>query len=267
MARSTPFSPHPDIKSGRVGLAVMENAFQWGHIRLLMEMLGGCDTCIVAFGSSQLYGVPGHPFTFDQKREMVQGIFGPMFKFLALQDIDASVETDDWMSYVLDRVRSHNLPEPTDYFTGSAIDARYYTGFFASSQDRAVTNGGQITTYQSDATGRRLHIIDRSLTPALQGREIRFLIENRDPDWRLYVPPKLWDYVELHYPPHLRIAIQSDQARGFPEGVPTGTRAILTDEPGRTPYVLHDDGKWRPLRQEPDEKGDWARKNSKGDPS
>jgi nicotinamide mononucleotide adenylyltransferase len=258
MPRAKPFSPHPDIRSNRVGLAVADlQVVQWGHVRLLTELLGGCDTAIVALGSSQLHGVPGHPFTFDQKREMVQGIFGPAFKFVALQDIDASLETDDWINYVLSRIRSHDLPEPTDYYTGSAVDARHYTGHFASQNDEAVTNG-QVTTYSSARTGRRLHIVDRSVTPHLQGREVRFLIENRDPDWKLYVPPKLWNYIERHYPPHLRTAIQAEE---FPEDVPVGTRCILATDPYRTVQVLHDDGKWRPMRNRPDEKATWRPTN------
>jgi nicotinamide mononucleotide adenylyltransferase len=233
MSKIRNFEPHPDARSGRVGLIVAElQTVHWGHVRLMMEMAASCDTGILAIGSTQRHGVEGHPFSFDQRKDMVQAIFGPQFKILPLQDIDASLETGDWLKYVLSRIASASLPAPTDYFTGSAIDARFYTDYFASLEDPSVSNG-PVRTYSS-----------------LSGREIRHLIEARDPEWRNYVPAKLWNYVERHYPPHLRTAIKTGGE--MPEDVPVGTRCLARDDP--TVLVLRDDGKWRPLRDGGDEK-------------
>src|SRR5882672_7743221 len=128
MSKARSFEPHPDARSGRVGLIVADlQSVHWGHLRLMMEMAGSCDIGIVAIGSTQLHGIDGHPFSFDQRKDMVQAIFGQQFKILPLQDIDASLETGDWLKYVLSRIASASLPAPTDYFTGSAIDARFYT--------------------------------------------------------------------------------------------------------------------------------------------
>lgn len=241
---------HPDTLNGRIGLVVAElQTLHWGHVRLLSQMLGTCDKGIIAIGSTQAHGVPGHPFTFDQRKEMVQAIFRDAFSFLPLQDIDASLETGDWIAYVLGRIRALGLPEPTDYFTGSAIDARHYTAHFAALDDPRLP-AGLARTYESRTTGRRLHIVDRSDRPELAGREIRFLIESRDPEWHHYVPPKLWRYVEAHYPPHLRTAIRVEAEP--PADVPVGTRCIV--EATGAVLVLRDDGKWRPLKAGLDEK-------------
>jgi len=250
MSKIRNFEPHPDARSGRVGLIVAElQTVHWGHVRLLMEMTASCDTGILAIGSTQLHGVEGHPFSFDQRKEMVQAIFGAQFKILPLQDIDASLETGDWLRYVLSRIASANLPAPTDFFTGSAIDARFYTDHFAGLEDPSVSNG-PVKTFSSPTRDRRLHIVDRTSALSLSGREIRHLIEARDPEWHHCVPAKLWRYVERHYPPQLRIAIRTDGP--MPENAPVGTRCLVRDDP--TVLVLRDDGKWRPLRENAREK-------------
>jgi hypothetical protein len=250
MSKARSFEPHPDARSGRIGLIVADlQVVHWGHLRLMMEMAGGCDIGIVAIGSTQLHDVEGHPFSFDQRKDMVQVIFGQQFKILPLQDIDASVETGDWLKYVLSRIASASLPAPTDYFTGSAIDARFYTDYFATLEDSSISNG-PVRTFSSAKEDRRLHIVDRASAPNLSGREILHLIEARDSEWHNYVPARLWNYVERHYPPHLRTAIKTHGE--MPADVPVGTRCIAGGDP--TVLVLRDDGKWRPLHNGNDEK-------------
>jgi hypothetical protein len=250
MARGKTSLRPPDARTGRTGLIVADfQTLHWGHVRLLSQMLGSVDLGIVAIGSTQLHGIGGHPFTFDQKKEMVQALFGDAFRFLPLQDIDASLETGDWLNYVLARIKAAELPAPTDYFTGSEIDARYYTAYFASLDDPSSPCGaGRI--YRHPSNGRQLHVLDRQAHPMKSGREIRFLIENRDAHWQQSVPPLLWPYIEQHYPPHLRTAIRVDGTP--PENVPVGTRCIL-NATGEV-LALRDDGKWRPLGGKVDEK-------------
>ena len=49
MSKAQRFEPHPDARSGRVGLIVADlQVVHWGHLRLMMEMAGNCDTGIVA---------------------------------------------------------------------------------------------------------------------------------------------------------------------------------------------------------------------------
>lgn len=256
MARAKSVQRSPDAVTGRTGLIVADfQTLHWGHARLLTQMLGSVDLGIVALGSTQLHGVGGHPFSFDEKKEMVQALFGDAFRFLPLQDIDASLETGDWLAYVLGRIRSAELPEPTDYFTGSEIDARYYTAHFATLDGPRQISGNTIV-YRNPATDRQLHILDRAATAVKSGREIRFLIENRDDAWRQYVPPLLWRYIEQHYPPHLRTAIRVEATP--PENVPVGTRCILNTT-GEV-LALRDDGKWRPLAKADEKTVDFQRR-------
>lgn len=254
------FSLHPDIGYGsdpeRVGLAVMEvQTLSVGHLRLLTAMAAACGTAIVALGSCQKHGVHGHPFTFDQRKAMIEGVYGDRFRFVALQDIDASGDNDDWLQYVLSRIRAMQLPEPTDCFSGSAIDARWYESGFAPVTVPVYQSAG-ISTYESD--GRRLHVVERSTSGIPSGREIRFMIERRDADWKAHVPAILWNFIERQYPPQLRQTIVVDDADAMKAlDVPVGTRARVASDPdGVVEYK--DDGRWRPVRRTPDEKTKWA---------
>ena len=58
-------------------------------------------------------------------------------------------------------VEIHQLHiKPTDFFTGSEIDARYYTAHFAALSDPATASGLALT-YRNPTTDRQLHILDR----------------------------------------------------------------------------------------------------------
>lgn len=252
------FTFHKDVGSGRTGLAVMEaQVLHHGHVFLLTQMAAACDTCIVAFGSCDKQGVEGHPFGFAQRRAQVEAVFGDRFKFCELNDIDASVDNDDWLRYVLDRIGKKGLPAPTDYFTGSVYDARWYQGHFGSTGG-TPKNSGFAKVYAAPE-GNAIHVVDRTSTGIPSGRDIRLLIQRRDEDWRAFVPQRLWGFIEWNYPPHLRQAIVFDiQHRDPPpaDEYPVGTRALWR---GRV-AELKDDGVWRHLSGKPDEKAEYDRR-------
>lgn len=242
--RETP--ENPLLKSGRVGLAVMRvQPLHRGHARLLEVMLQDCDTLIVGVGSTQHHGVPLHPFTFQQRIEMLKSIFGDSVKPIPLVDIESQLATDDWVDYVLEKARKLNLPTPTDYYTGSAQDAKWYVNRFAQLTDPVQEVAG-VRCYTNPTTGRRLHVVERAVTGYPSATEIRGLVEQRDTEWHNYVPARLVKYIEWHYPPHLRVALK---ANDLPDGslYPTGTRLSLATPGEDALYQLYDDGKWRPL--------------------
>ncbi len=233
------------IGSGRIGLAVMRMQVPHrGHMNLISRMKQDCDTVIIAFGSTQLSRVVRHPFTFEQRVEMVRAVFGDGFKPLPLVDIDSQYSTDDWCDYVLDKVRKLNLPEPTDFYTGSPQDAKWYVNRFAQLED-PMDEMAMTRSYHSDVTGKRLHIIDRALSTLPPAEELRSLIERRDTEWYRYVPERIIDFIERNYPPELRVAMQGPVLPPV-EDVPLGTRF---NQDG-TLYMLHDDLKWRALTKE-----------------
>jgi nicotinamide mononucleotide adenylyltransferase len=229
----------PHIGSGRIGLVVMRaQPLHRGHAALINLMRSDCDIGIVAFGSTQLSRVVRNPFTFEQRVEMLRAVFAGTVKPLPLVDIDSNVNTDDWVDYVLDKIRKLNLPLPTDYYSGSISDAKWYVNRFARLTD-PVTEVGFVKSYQGKE-GRRLHIMDRSLYQIPPAEEIRSLIERRDDEWKQYVPARLANYIEWNYPPELRVALTSDKLPAD-DAVPVGTRCKV----GNDLHRLHDDGKWR----------------------
>ncbi len=244
MASKKDYEDAPQIGSGRVGLAVMRmQPPHRGHSALINLMRSDCDTAIVAFGSTQISRVVRNPFTFEQRLDMVRAVFGTSIKPLPLVDIDSNVNSDDWVDYVLDKVRKLNLPAPTDFYTGSVQDAKWYVNRFAQLTD-PVQEVGFVKTFTSPDSGRRLHIMDRSQFRIPPAEEIRSLIERRDAEWQQYVPARLVNYIEWNYPPELRVAL-SGSTLPAAETMPVGVRFALRDQNGQTLYRLHDDGKWR----------------------
>ncbi|BCB22492.1 hypothetical protein [Bosea sp. ANAM02] len=251
----------------RVCLAVVDSqVLHYGHLRLLLQMRATAKRCLVGIGSVKKSGQEGHPFTFEERMSMIEAIFGGPpentagFRFIPLDDIDASVDNDDWCAYVLGKIRGLGLPAPTDYFSGSRIDAKWYEPAFARLGDgnsSRVFDSALATVYEDVDSGKRIHIVDRDKSGLPLGREIRALIERRDDEWRRYVPERLHSFIEWNYPPHLRQALRGTAP---PESkLPVGTR-FKADGLGRDGEVLElkDDGKWRPLSNR-DEKRDYAR--------
>lgn len=243
MSKRNDFEDAPHVGSGRVGLVVMRaQPLHRGHVALINLMRSDCDLAIVAFGSTQLSRVVRNPFTFEQRVEMLRAVFGGSVKPLPLVDIDSGVNTDDWVEYVLDKIRKLNLPVPTDYYSGSVQDAKWYVNRFAQLTD-PVQEVGFVKSYMN-AGDKRLHIMDRSMYRIPPAEEIRSLIERRDEEWHQYVPARLTQYIEWNYPAELRVALSGEQ---LPAGdsQPVGTRFNLKGKDGTQLYRLHDDGKWR----------------------
>lgn len=227
--------------TGRTGLAVMRGQpLHLGHAALVSRMSQDCDTVIIGFGSTQISGQVRNPFTFEQRVEMMRLIFGDRFKPIPLVDIDSPTSSGEWADYVLAKIEKMNLPEPTDYYTGSPQDAKWYTRHFARLDDPDVKIG-LMTTHSSAFTGKRLNLLDRVASGLPPAEEIRSLIERRDDEWRLYVPGRLVSYIEKNYPPGLRLPIIGTTP---PENALPGTRFI--DEAGslRDVLTLDDKGQW-----------------------
>ena len=246
MAPKKDYEDAPLIGSGRVGLAVMRvQPPHRGHMSLINQMRSDCDVAIVAIGTTQLSRVMRNPFTFEQRVSMLRGVFGNTIKPIPLVDIDSSLNTDDWVDYVLDKIKKLNLPEPTDYYTGSSSDAKWYVNRFAKLSD-PMTQIGMARVYSSPETGKRLHVQDRYVSELPPAEEIRSLIERRDDDWKTYVPARLIDYIEWNYPPELRVAMTGD-ALPIPQDTPVGTRFCLVENSGQRLFSLEEDGEWREI--------------------
>ena len=247
----------PRIDNDRVGLMITRGQIEhFGHTALKAQMMLDNGRNIIGFGSSQKHGVFDNPLTSDQKKRAQQGAWGDVFSIVFLQDIGATDRSTDWADYVFDRIRTHQLPEPTDFYAGSIHEARWYENHFTSMKGSPAYTRGLFHVWEDEATSRRIHILDRK-DLGFSSSRVRTLIERRDPAWRDFVPAKLWDFYEWEYPPELRNAIllpdHPDDWPGldvWPAGTkgmlfwPAGTKGLAFDV--HEVFILRDDGIWRP---------------------
>ena len=254
----------PLIGNDRVGLMITRGQVEHlGHVALKAQMMLDNGRNIIGFGSSQKSGVLGNPLTPDQKRRAQLGAWGDAFRIVFLQDIGATDISTDWADYVFDRIRTNQLPEPTDLYAGSVHEARWYERHFAP-LDRAPDRvRGLFEVWESPKTGKRIHILDRKRHADISSSEVRALIERRDPRWKDMVPAKLWAFYEREYPPELREAIPlPDDMDAWPglDRYPPGTKGVRAAQldgrlagPPRI-EILRDDGAWRPRTAADDRK-------------
>lgn len=238
----------PRIGNDRVGLMITRGQVEHlGHVALKAQMMLDNGYNIIAFGSSQKSGEFGNPLSSDQKRRAQLGAWGDALKMVFLQDIGATDRSTDWADYVFDRIRTNQLPEPTDLYAGSGHEARWYEARFARMNRRCNYRRGLFDVWECPETGKRIHILDRKANLSISSSEVRTLIERRDPAWRDMVPAKLWGFYEWEYPPELRDAIDLERSpSNWPglEEYPAGTKGIakgLEDEV----QILRADGQWR----------------------
>lgn len=252
MSRAKPYQDHPEVGSRRIGATVGEfQLYKNDYDHLLRPMVRDCDLRIVCIGSCDKHGVLGHPFTFEARKTMIEAVHGPIFKFVQLHDIDA-LETQDWVRYVLQQIAAAGLPAVTDFYVGSESEAGWYRTHFPDSptweQPEAERHDGRTPRVK-----RRLHVLGRT-REMISAREIRTLVEQRNPEWRKHVPARLWSYVEQVYPPKIRTAIVAEQ-NPDPDLYPVGTRLKLVSHPEI--LELKADRQWRPLPRS-DEKAEYA---------
>lgn len=184
---------------------------------------------------------------------------------VCLDDIGVTDQPSEWCDYVFAEIEAAGLPEPTDFYSGSWSDARWYGGHFANLDSGSLSSDGLFEVLTDPTTGKRIHIFDRAANTGVSSSDVRALIENRDPAWQDLVAPVLHDFYEQHYPPHLRapIFLPADRAAWPKLGdVGKGTRGTLDPhlaqgaQDWRGPeglqgtFVLRADGKWRPYRAE-----------------
>jgi hypothetical protein len=236
----------PRIGNDRVGLMLSRQQITTiGHTALQSQMVVDNSTNILGQGSCQISGVVDNPLTPDQRRLALEGLWGAAFKQVFLQDIGATDRSTDWCDYVLDRIRAAQLPEPTDLYSGSVHEARWYEDRFASLQGPPSFTRGMFQVWENPKTRKRIHILDRNTHVPISASQVRSMIERRNDQWRNFVPQKLHDFYEWEYPPHLRAAVTLSNPEEMAELYPVGTKGVMPEDDSVI-YILRADGKWRP---------------------
>ena len=201
--------PSPSIVKTRrnIGLAVMRTQpLHKGHTRIIDTMIQDSDVAIIGMGSCNVSRTQHDPFTPEERKEMLRNVYGDRIKIVMLSDLGITPGKDDWVNYVLGKIRKLGLPEPSDYYSGSHGDSVWYKNRFVDYVgDRHP--GWQYEFVREDGTVdfRRLHILDRSMNDVPAATDIRTLISMSDESWKKWVPRVNHKFIEEHFPDEFKI--------------------------------------------------------------
>lgn len=196
----------------RTAIAVMRiQPLHKGHTFIINKMCEDFKNVIVCVGSTNVSD-KWNPWSFEVRKEMLKNIYGDRIKIVQLADIGTQEGSTDWVDYVIDKVHKLGLPDPTDYFTGSEADARWYSKRFSLTGgmgDFAIP--GQLPS--AIQMSRVLHIVDRSQNNVPPATDLRTFLELADNGWKPWIPEVNHDLVLDNYPKEFIIGQSNAQER------------------------------------------------------
>lgn len=103
------------------GLAIMRiQPLHFGHIDLLGRMIEECRIPVLAIGSAQESRTYGNPFTFQERKKMVQNY--PGLERLVIVPIKDIFNLGAWARYALDTVEKKIKNKVNIYYCGTDQD-------------------------------------------------------------------------------------------------------------------------------------------------
>ena len=191
--------------NNRVGLAVMRlQPLHKGHCRVINRMIQDCQTAIICLGSAQKSREEHDPWTIEERMQMLRNVYADRIKIVPLNDLGAS-GPEQWTNYIFQKLTKLGMKEPTDYYTGSKADAKWYSHCF--------WDGNQEQTYSTDFSSkmrcvsgnRLLHIIDRDMNLILSATDIRTCLSLSEPEWQQWTPRVNYDIIINNYPEEFKV--------------------------------------------------------------
>ncbi|MDR3163139.1 MAG: adenylyltransferase/cytidyltransferase family protein [Helicobacteraceae bacterium] len=95
-----------------------------GHKLLIESMLNAAKTALIGIGSANKSD-DRNPYSYEQRKEMVEAVFKERVAVFALDDIGATSKRA-WAEYVLKKITLEGLPKPDLYFAGSQEDSSWF---------------------------------------------------------------------------------------------------------------------------------------------
>lgn len=150
-----------------------------GHQKIINRMLQECEQIIVILGSVQEQGTDRNPFSYIQRKKMLQDLYttdcqASRMKIIGLFDINNPTE---WSNFVLDFLKESmpTWPVPEVYYAGSEYDAQWFrTAFKAIEIENRVDYD----------------------FPYVSGSMVRDMLKIGDNRWRNYIPQEIHHYIE-----------------------------------------------------------------------
>ena len=164
----------------QTGLAIMRaQPPHIGHIKLINRMFKECKNAVIILGSVQEQGTERNPYSYIQRKEMLQKIFAgkpeaKRLKILGMFDINNPTQ---WGAFVMDFLQEAcpGEPLPEVYYAGSEYDAQWFRDIFANIQ---IENR-----------------VDYDF-PYVSGSMVRDMIKIGDKRWHDFVPEEIHQMIE-----------------------------------------------------------------------
>jgi cytidyltransferase-like protein len=181
-----------------------------GHIRLIDYVMERYPITIFCMGSVNEYRTEKNPWTPEEREYMIRNIYDYRFPIIPIADLGSCDNTSNiWIDYVIDILAKHNLPEPTDYFTGRPADSTWYQNKFWLGDDCDIRlslpeNSKYYLNRSNGKILRKLHILEEYFENNLCATHIREMISKNDSSWKKYIPETNHKFIERTFPEHLK---------------------------------------------------------------
>lgn len=167
--------------------------FHKGHKYLIDKILFECKFSTVILGSTQESRTEKNPFTYEERREMVENVYRNHPKFSSLKifglpdlpkyDKERYIEEDmsdggEWYSYVLKNIRKE-VPEsgdPDAFYCGNEFDGHWF-------------DDGKIKIEKVERSKQKDYLL-------ISATEIRAMLKAGDNRWKNYIPTESLGVVE-----------------------------------------------------------------------
>lgn len=219
----------------RVGLMIGRfQPLHRGHLKSINRMIQDCETAIICLGSAQKSREEHDPWTVEERMQMLRNVYGDRIKIVPLNDLGAT-RPKEWTAYIFEKLAKLGMKEPTDYYTGSSADAKWYSHCFFNKElskyeelqtDKLTLVGtqrdgmlhvedfyvlgpkGKIPADSQEVADlhlRKLHLIDRDMNPIPPATDIRTYLSLRTDEWQQWVPRVNYDLVGSNYPEEFKV--------------------------------------------------------------
>lgn len=150
-----------------------------GHQQLIDFALELCDKFIILLGSSNESGTEANPLSFEERKSLIQKIYGNKIEVYPLVDIGIGY-TNEWNNYLVNTVKFHCNGEVPDFYIGGVEEGRSeclsnypnITTLYVS-RDKIKVSGTQVRE-----VSRRIHSISDDKALRASWNLLRDLVSN-----------------------------------------------------------------------------------------
>ena len=152
------------IKKSKTGLFIGRfQPFHLGHLDAIKQIAKECDTIIIAIGSAQYASTPDNPLSYQERKKLIEEVLGNRWKY-TLFPVEDVHQAQSWVEHI-------NLKVP-----------KY---------DYVFTSNGFVEDLFSE---QGIPVKRLKFNVKISGEEIRNMINERNENWKQFVPREAVKY-------------------------------------------------------------------------